>query len=830
VIAVVENEGRTAGPPEFGTLLRGFRLTAGLSQEALAERAGMSAQGIRALERGYRRTPQRGTLALLSGALALSDEQQQELEVAAARWVLLRVEGKASVTVGPWPDTLSAYLPLSLARFVGRERELDEIATLVREHRLVTLTGSGGVGKTQTALQVATAVADASAAWFVGLAPISDPLLIPAAIASALRVQEVPTRPLLETLLEYLKHKTSLLIFDNCEHVVAQAATVADALLANCPRVRILATSREPLRAVGEKVYRIPSLSAGDSIALFSDRARAVDHRFALTDDVAPAVAELCRHLDGIPLAIELAAARVDSLSIAALVERLEARFRVLAGGGRTALPRQQTMRATIDWSYDLLSASEQRAFERLSIFAGGCTVTSAQAVCAGEDAATAKVYDLVSSLVDKSMVVADFDGIEPRYRLLESFRQYAREKLVDHGEAEIVAHRHALVCLDLAEQLERAYNNELEEVFLEQARQDLDNWRAALEWSLGARGDVALGQRLAGELDPAWPFFALLEGRRWVWSAIECIDERTPSKAIAKLNSTQARIASELGEFEVELTSSQIALERYVALGDARGIADSQHAAGTALLRYGRLAEAEALLREALAGARTLGTRRLLAHVLRLLSTIRQINGDFAEARTRAAEALAIYRALGCERDRAKMIAFVLAGLEFHAGNAELALNHASEGLAAFRALNYTQSNARLLCNMSIFLIYLGRYDEAADHAREALDLPSEQQSADSVVLALQAIGTVRALWPRGSTKQRSEACMQGARLLGFVDAHLPGENTLSSAEQRLEHQTLEALREALGADAAADLMAEGALMTQDQALATAAKIPSSP
>ena len=219
----MENEGRTAGPPEFGTLLRSFRLTAGLSQEALAERAGMSAQGIRALERGYRRTPQRGTLALLSAALALGDEQQQELEVAAARWVLLRDEGKASVTVGPWPGTPTANLPLSLASFVGRERELDEITTLVREHRLVTLTGSGGVGKTQTALQVATALTDASAAWFVGLAPISDPSLIPAAIASALRVQEVPTRPLLETLLEYLKQKTLLLILDNCEHVVTQS-------------------------------------------------------------------------------------------------------------------------------------------------------------------------------------------------------------------------------------------------------------------------------------------------------------------------------------------------------------------------------------------------------------------------------------------------------------------------------------------------------------------------------------------------------------------------------------------------------------------------------
>ena len=548
---VVENEGRAAGPPEFGTLLRSFRLTAGLSQEALAERAGMSAHGVSALEWGYRRTPQRGTLALLASALALSDEQRRELETAAARWVLLRDGGKASVAVGPWPDTLSSNLPLSLATFVGSERELDEIATLVCDHRLVTLTGSGGVGKTQTALQVATTLSDASTAWFVGLAPISDPSLIPATIASALRVQEVPNRPLLETLTEYLKNKTLLLLLDNCEHVVTQAATVAGALLAGCPRVRILATSREPLRAGDEQVYRIPSLSSGDSVKLFDDRARAVDHRFALTDDNAPAVAELCRRLDGIPLAIELAAARVDSLSITALVERLEARFRVLAGGERTALPRQQTMRATIDWSYDLLSAPEQHVFERLSIFAGGCTLSSAQAVCAGERVATADVFKLISSLVDKSMVIAEFDGIEPRYRLLESFRQYAREKLVDRGEEQISARRHALVYLELAEQLERAYDSESEGILRDEIEQELDNWRAALEWSLGARGDVALGNAWQGN-SHSLVASRNLEGRRWVSSAIECIDDRTPSKVIAKLNYTQTRIASELGEFEL--------------------------------------------------------------------------------------------------------------------------------------------------------------------------------------------------------------------------------------------------------------------------------------
>ena len=340
----MENEGRAAGPSDFGTLLRSFRITAGLSQAALAERAGMSAHGVSALEWGYRRTPQRGTLALLAGALALSDEQRRELENAAARWVLLRNGGRASVTVGPWPNTHGSNLPLSLASFVGRERELDDIGALVREHRLVTLTGSGGVGKTQTALQVATALGNAGAVWFVGLAPISDPSLVPAAIASVLRVQQVPNRTLLEMLLEYLKNKTLLLILDNCEHVVTEAGTVAHALLADCPGVRILATSREPLRAAGEQTYRLPSLiipsreaaariSATDAAAygaieLFCDRARAIDHHFALSDDNAPAVAELCRRLDGIPLAIELAAARVNSLSITALVEKLEACFR----------------------------------------------------------------------------------------------------------------------------------------------------------------------------------------------------------------------------------------------------------------------------------------------------------------------------------------------------------------------------------------------------------------------------------------------------------------------------------------------------------------------
>ena len=332
--------------PHFGMLLRRYRLAAGLSQEALAERARMSINGISALERGYRRTPQHETLALLAGALALDEGKREEFEAAAARSGSPRRLGGASVTVGPWTDTTNSNLPLALKSFVGRETELDEIVALAHDHRLVTLVGVGGLGKTETALHVGRSLNDSSdtAVYFVALAPVSDPSLVVTAIASTLGVQEVPNRPLLETLIVYLKNKTLLLILDNCEHIIAQTAEIAQAILSSCAHVQILATSRELLRVAGEQGYRLPSLSvpspkeaggiratdaaAYGAIVLFADRARGVDHRFVLTDENAPVVAELCRRLDGIPLAIELAAARVNQLSPRVLAEKLKNRFR----------------------------------------------------------------------------------------------------------------------------------------------------------------------------------------------------------------------------------------------------------------------------------------------------------------------------------------------------------------------------------------------------------------------------------------------------------------------------------------------------------------------
>jgi len=812
--------------------LRSYRLAAGLSQEALAERAGMSSHGISALERGYRRTPQRGTLALLAGALALSDAQRRELEVAAARWVLLREGAKAAVLVGPWPDKPASNLPLSLASFVGREAELREIAALVREHRLVTLTGSGGIGKTQTALQVATALGDAGAVLFVGLSPLSDPSLVAAAIASTLRVQEAPNRSPLETLLEYLKDRTLLLALDNCEHVIGQAATVAQTLLARCPRLRILATSREPLRAAGEHTYRLPSLSTPSreaaarlaatdaamygAIELFSDRARAIDHRFVLTDANAPAVAELCRRLDGIPLAIELAAARINSLSVVALAERLEDRFRILASGERTAPARQQTMRATIDWSYDLLSAPEQRLFERLSIFAGSCTLDSATAVCADEGSVDLDVFDMLSSLVDKSMVATDFESGEPRFRLLESFRKYAGEKLAVRGEQEAVARRYARACLDLAERLE--YSPEPSDVFNALAQRELDDWRAALQWALAERHDVALGQRLVGVLRLTWSGIAALEGRDWIRSAFDLVDERVPVKVLAKLSHAEAMIAVRLHEYAVALASSESATKHYRVAGDSRGIASAQTVAGLALGALGRVAEAQATLQEALAIARRLDDRRLVAFGLRCLGSASCSMGDIAAARDYLAEALPIYESMDAKLGIVS-VASDLGEYEFRAGNVELALRHATDALAVAREFNHPAVTNHILASASGYLVSLDRYGEANEYASEILDLVRGEPLTVVAAWALQRIGAIAALRPQ--IAQRTQSYAHAARILGFVDARIAAMGSARDYVGQQEYdRVLAVLRSAMGADAVENLMSEGEAMTEEQAL----------
>jgi predicted ATPase/transcriptional regulator with XRE-family HTH domain len=821
-------------------LLRRFRLAAGLSQEALAERARMSANGIGALERGYRRSPQRETLALLAGALALDDRQRDGFEAAALRAGSPRRLGGASVTVGPWADGAIASLPLALTSFVGRDAELGAITALVRDHRMVTLTGAGGVGKTQTALHAARALGDVGegGVCFAGLAPIGNPSLVVSTVASALGLQEVPNRAPLETLLAYLKNKALLLILDNCEHVITEAATIVQALLADCPRVRILATSREGLRVAGEYTYRLPSLripsaeitrtlsaagaGAYGAVVLFADRAQAANAQFALTDENAPMVADLCRRLDGIPLAVELAAARVNVLPLKGIVEKLDDRFWILAGGERTALPRQQTMRATIDWSYDLLSAREQRVFERLSVFAGGCTLAAATDVCGGDDVSADGTLEVLSSLVDKSLVATDFQASVPRYYLLESFRQYARERLARRGEERVVARRHALAFLEQAQRLDRAHFREPDETVCAQADRELDNWRAALQWTLSDRGDVLLGQRLVGELSVLWSNLAPVEGRRWLLAAMEAVDEQTPVSVRARLDYTEAGIANGFGQAEEQLASSRKAAARYRLVGDSSGIAFSLSREVQALGDLGRVAEAKSVLQEALPLARSVGNRWLVGYLLRLCADQCIADRDLVTARSYIAQALRQYDPMGAKFDVAK-ITGQLCVIEHYAGNAELALGHGTTALATIRTLGQPRDTVIALNTMAMCLIPLSRYGEAQTSALEALDLAWDRHLDGVAAEAILQLGKIAALRPPEVGEPMTAAYLRAGRLLGFARARLMGSARHQRDEQSEYDRALSALRNALGAEAVASFLAEGATMTEEQAVALA-------
>lgn len=807
-------DGRIRGSSEFGALLRQFRLKAGLSQESLAERARMSANGLGALERGYRRSPQRETLQLLADALALSEDERRTFEAAAARSAPARRLGGAShVTVGPWvsPASTSGVLQFALTSFIGRKTELEEIAALVHEHRLVTLTGPGGIGKTQTALHVAGCVyGEGGTVCFAPVAEANNAAAMLAAVAAALGVQESPRRPLHESLLEYLRDRSVLLVLDNCEHLIADAADLAATLLTGCAGLRILATSREPLHLAGEHIYVLPSLKIEAAVELFADRARAIDYRFELTPQNEPIVAEVCRRLDGIPLAIELAAARVKVLPPRELAHKLDERFRVLTGGFRSALPRHQTMRALIDWSYDLLTPEERSLFRRLSIFAGGFTLEAAAAICGEGEHDQIDVLGLLSSLVDKSLVNID-PGNEERFRFLESTRHYAREKVEAAGEYAAVARAHALAFVALAEELDANFDLTPDADWFTQAEPEMDNWRAALEWTLEAHGDCELGRRLAGRPRPVWQLYAA-EGRRWVEMALATVEETTPPSHVARLYLSEAFCDAALGLHKACLESAQHALDLYQSIGDARGIAAAQRWLGRALVFLGRRDEGERLLDAALLGFRATGQHKAVGVALQDLGIARQ--HDVAACRALNAAALTVFRESGAERSAANT-AINLAELEFRAGDAETALRLSLEALAFHRARNVARRVAQDLANITAYCIALQRWDEALAYANEALSLATSNSLDVVVTWVLLHLAAIDALAPK---RDRERA----ARLLGYIDAQLDSlEAPLEYTERQDYDRGNAALIESLGAERVAELHDEGSRWTSELAIA---------
>ena len=555
-------------------------------------------------------------------------------------------------------------LPLQLTSFIGREAEIAEVNRLLAGTHLLTLTGVGGCGKTRLALQVAGSLRAEypDGVWMVELAPLSEPTLVPHAVASTLGVVEQPDRPLTEVLAGYLRSKALLLVLDNCEHLAPAPAQMAEALLRGCRDLRILATSREGLRMSGEVLYPVPALSVPrpdrvssiedltryEAVRLFVERAAAVRPIFKATAENAPAIARLCYQLDGIPLAIELAAARVKVLAVEQIAAKLDDRFGLLTGGSQTTVPRHQTLRAAMDWSYDLLSKQERALLRGLSVFAGGCTLEAVEVVCAGGGLEAAEVLDLLTHLVDKSLVQVEIREGEARYTLLETVRQYGRERLEELGETAQARRRHRDWYLALAERAEPELHGPNQLAWLERLEQNHDNLRAALEWSLSDADTAAPGLRLAAALHDFWDIHNhFAEGRAWLDRMLSVPADAAAARRAEALIAA-AHLAHRQGDYGQVPTWCDEALVLSEKEADTRGSAEALHYLAHAAEGAGDPHRAAELLERSVALHRAGGSTWKLARAVNCLANTARAGGNYPRATALYEEALTLLHALG--------------------------------------------------------------------------------------------------------------------------------------------------------------------------------------
>ena len=720
-----------------------------------------------------------------------------------------------------FPDNKLTNLPEALTSFIGRERELVEIKRLLPGKRLVTIVGAGGIGKTRLALQAAAEVVDAycDGVWLAELASIRDASLVPTAVAKSLGVPERSSTPVSESLRAYLKSRQVLVILDNCEHLLDACASLADTLLQGDAQLTILATSRDPLRVAGEQTYPLQPLSLpsqgakveimrSEAVQLFVERVQRQLPDFELTAARAPAVAELCIHLDGIPLALELAAARARSLSVEQINARLGDRFRLLTSGSRTALPRQQTLRATLDWSYDLLAEHERVVLRRLSTFPGDFSVDAASAVASDATIDPFAVIDLLSQLVARSLVIADTSVGRTRFRLLETTRAYALEKLAEADEVDDIRRRHAQFYRDF---FEPALDDRLRKPvgeWRETYLPELDNVRAALEWSIDGAGDPAIGVALAGASGELWGMLGLFgEGVRRLEGAIDRIGPDTPESHQARLWLWLGRLVDETPN--QALKAFERAVELYRRLDDALGLGHALVRLGRVLAFMGRLQEAEAVLDEAYSRLNGVAPPRLLSLYMSHVAFMKTFAGDLAGARTYYERSLELDRKAGDEFGALAIIGN-LANVIWALGDLDAAETSTREQVALLR--NSPVSTRRLLgyalSNLAGVLAERGELDQALVAAREGLPLVKEDGSAwiftDHVALRAALAGKLA----------------NAARLAGYSRyTWSANEATRQPIEARAHDRLCALLRDKLDPGELERLLAEGAKLSEDEA-----------
>ena len=643
-----------------------------------------------------------------------AQELQELIENDLAILLTERFERTPTSPAGGPGESTASNLPVPRSPIVGRDPELAAACDLLRgaDAHLVTLTGPGGCGKSRLGLAVALELRAhfEDGAYLVMLESIRDPTMVITAIAETLGVREVPGQPRIETLSDYLHEAHALLMLDNFEHVV-QAASTISMLLESCPRLAVLATSRTPLRVRGEVELAVPplqtpaaydfdphSLSQYGAVELFLQRAGGIRPDFVLTDENAPAIAEICHRLDGLPLAIELAAARLKILSPDALLGRLASRFDVLRGGTRDLPDRHRTLRGAIQWSHDLLGEVDRRMFRRLGIFAGGCTIEAAEAVCSLERDVEAEAFELIASLLDSSMLTTSVgDDGDIRIRMLNTIRAYAMEQLVDSGEIERVQRNHAEFYLAFAEQVQPSLVGADELRWIERLCDERDNFRQTLDWSAGH--DVELGLRLCAALWRFWECSAIVEGHDRVTELLSL--PSAPTVVRAKALKTAAALACYLGEYDSARAYLEEAHPIFEESGDKRDIAMSLNERGLLASHEGAFVTARRLLNESLAIKRELGDERLIANALLNLGLVAGWEGDYVGASGLARGSLELFRSRGDQM-----------GVASATGN----LAHAA--------------------------MHLGRLDEARSLQIESLRLFHERYDADGLAEGIERLG----------------------------------------------------------------------------------------
>ena len=640
-------------------------------------------------------------------------------------------------------DVPPSNLPRQTTSFVGREAELAEVKALLAKSQLVTIVGTGGVGKTRAAVRAAAEVLPAydDGVWFADLATVSGEDSVIPEIASIFGVKSTGFRALFDHVLAHLKRKRLLLVLDNCEHVVAEAARVVDALIRAGTRVTVLATSRESLGASGEQVYRLPSLDVpapGDgpkaedaakfgAVTLFVARASAANAHFTLTDDNVGAVVEICRRLDGIALAIELAAARVTTLNVHQLLDRLR-EFRLLKASVRAADPRHQTMHAALDWSYEWLSEEEKALFRRLAIFRGGWTVETIYAAGVDESLDEFAVLDKIWPLVNKSLVAVHFGAESQRYRLMEPLRQYGIERLREGCEFDATAHHHARYFTEFARRAGSNWLRVPELAFLATIEGEIDNIRAALEWSLAQRNDPVLGAEIVTHLGPFWFTQYYHEGMHWLESARAAITyEEHPSLSVAlALHRVRAYLQTNLDE---ALRVTEEALGPARALGNEWFLVRLLFLRGWALLVVNRLDEAEALVKESLELAQRVGDGYRSAWDFWTLARIYRRRGNFEVSREFSILMAQTYEALHLQLDRNRWTAMSerarLAQLDENLGRA---IELAREGYKGTQLTKDVLGGVHAEYYLGVLLLIAGEIDEAQTHGRSVLKLSTEE------------------------------------------------------------------------------------------------------